>query len=54
MNDEVETLKKENAQLKAVIKELRSQLDAYKYQSRRSYYLEQDHVSYPDDDRGRE
>jgi len=54
MNEEVEALKKENAQLKVVIKELRNQLEAYKYQSKRNYYLEQDHVSYPDEDRGRE
>jgi cell division protein FtsB len=51
---EIEELKKENEQLKATIRELRRTLDSYQYQSRRNYYLEQDYVSHPDEDRGRE
>lgn len=48
---EVETLQRENEQLRATIKELRKQLEAYKNQTRRQYYADQDYVSYHDEDR---
>jgi cell division protein FtsB len=49
--NELAQLKEENQRLRATIRQLRKQLEAYQLQARRRSVHDYDHLEYDDDDR---